>query len=106
MPLWYIDYFELYAHYKKANEEKEVVYEFPTSLPKKKYSKRNSKIINPLFENFIHQERLIRRLEVKTTTKLCHRLSYLQSILIKSHSFFLKVIYSHLINLLPPPFPY
>ena len=54
MPLLYIDYFEIYAHYKKANEEKEVLYELPISLSEKKYSKRNSKIINPLFENFIH----------------------------------------------------
>ena len=67
-------------------------------LSKDVSSRRNStaEFLPPCPRNFINQIRLTHRREDKKLTphpdKLCHKLSYLPSILLKAHSFFLKII--------------
>lgn len=69
--------------------------------PKDKSSKRNSVVINPLPKS--HQAVSQRvRLDVYTIPrKICHNLSYLPCIRLRSHSSFVKDMYSLLTGLHP-----
>ena len=76
-------------------------------LPKGRYSRMNSIVINPFPGSFNNQGRLnFVTEEASHQDKLCHKLSYLPPILSRDHSSILKIIYSSLRDLHPPaPFP-
>lgn len=95
LPLWYIDYFELYD-----------LKNSPLNSPDLHKNKRNSIVINLLRKSFITQERLTRyrRGDQKLTPdKLCHTLSYLSPVLLRANSSFPEMIYSSLRGCILPP---
>lgn len=106
--IFHFDCFELWALGNNRHSERLSMNSY---LPKDRASKRNSIVVNPVSRSFINQWRLtpITGKETRgqhcTQTTLSQTYAYLLSILLKSHSSFLKKL-SPLRGLHPPsPLP-
>ena len=111
MLLWLFGYWLFWAASTWINTCRERLSLNSPYLPKDRSSKRNSIVIGSAPQGFHWPGKIdsYHRWGEKATPhpeNLCHKLSHLPSILLRTHSSFLKIIYSPLRGLLPPsPFP-